>query len=98
MHQQSTLEQLQELKLSGMAKRYEAILNQPVHQQPEAHALIALLAEAEAGYRIHHRTQLYLRFSKLRYNATPEQVAEELPKKFFSCYRMAPLSKSQKIY
>ena len=31
MNQQSTLEQLQELKLSGMAKRYEAILNQPVH-------------------------------------------------------------------
>ena len=48
MNQQSTLEQLQELKLSGMAKRYEAILNQPVHQQPEPHALIALLAEAES--------------------------------------------------
>ncbi len=74
MNQQSTLEQLQELKLSGMAKRYEAILNQPVHQQPEPHALIAMLAEAEAGYRSHQRTQLYLRFSKLRNNATPEQV------------------------
>ena len=74
MNQQSTLEQLQELKLSGMAKRYEAILNQPVHQQPEPHALIATLAEAESGYRIHQRTQLYLRLSKLRYNATPEQI------------------------
>ena len=74
MNHQSTLEQLQELKLSGMAKRYEAILNQPVHQQPEPHALIATLAEAESGYRIHQRTQLYLRLSKLRYNATPEQI------------------------
>ena len=74
MNQQSTLEQLQELKLSGMAKRYEAILNQPVHQQPEPHALIALLAEAESGYRAYQRTQLYLRLSKLRYNATPEQI------------------------
>jgi len=74
MNQQSTLEQLQELKLSGMAKRYEAILNQPVHQQPEPHALIATLAEAESGYRIHQRTQLYLRLAKLRYNATPEQI------------------------
>ena len=27
MNQQSTLEQLQELKLTGMAKRYEAIIN-----------------------------------------------------------------------
>jgi len=74
MNQQSTLEQLQELKLSGMAKRYEAILNQPVHQQPEPHAMIATLAEAEASYRIHQRTQLYVRLSKLRYHATPEQI------------------------
>jgi regulator of sirC expression with transglutaminase-like and TPR domain len=74
MNQQSTLEQLQELKLSGMAKRYEAILQQPLHQQPEPHALIAMLTEAEGGYRVHQRTQLYLRLAKLRYNATPEQI------------------------
>jgi DNA replication protein DnaC len=74
MNQQSTLEQLQDLRLTGMAKRYEAIVKLPVHQQPEAHAIIGLLAEAEAGYRVHQRTQLYLRNSKLRYNATPEQI------------------------
>jgi DNA replication protein DnaC len=74
MNQQSTLEQLQELKLTGMAKRYEAIMKQPVHQQPEPHTIIGLLTEAEAGYRVHQRTQLYLRLSKLRYNATPEQI------------------------
>jgi hypothetical protein len=51
MNQQSTLEQLQELKLTGMAKRYEAIIKQPVHQQPEPHSVVAILAEAEAGYR-----------------------------------------------
>ena len=74
MDQQTTLEQLQQLKLSGMAKRYEAILKQPVHQQPEPHTLIGLLAEAEAGYRVHQRTQIYLRLSRLRYNASPEQI------------------------
>ena len=74
MNQQSTLEQLQELKLTGMTKRYEAIMKQPVHQQPEPHTIIGLLTEAEAGYRVHQRTQLYLRLSKLRYNATPEQI------------------------
>ena len=72
MNQQSTLEQLQELKLIGMAKRYEAIIKQPVHQQPEPHSVVALLTEAEAGYRVYQRTQLYLRLSKLRYNASPE--------------------------
>ncbi|MVT45216.1 ATP-binding protein [Chitinophaga oryziterrae] len=74
MNQQSTLDQLQELKLSGMAKRYEAIIMQPVHQQPEPHELIATLTEAEAGYRVYQRTQLYLRLAKLRYNATLEQI------------------------
>ncbi len=74
MNQQSTLEQLQELRLTGMAKRYEAIINQPVHQQPEPHAIVGLLTEAETGYRVYQRTQLYLRLSKLRYNATPDQI------------------------
>ena len=74
MNQQSTLEQLQELRLTGMAKRYEAILKQPVHQQPEPHTIVGLLTEAETGYRVYQRTQLYLRLSKLRYNATPDQI------------------------
>jgi DNA replication protein DnaC len=74
MNQQKTLEHLQQLKLYGMAKRYEAIINAGIHEQPEPHLLIAWLAEAEAGYRVHQRTQLYLRMSKLRYHATIEQV------------------------
>src|SRR6266542_87768 len=74
MNTQNTLEQLQKLKLHGMAKRYEAVLRQSAHEQPEPHTLVALLTEAESGYRIHQRTQLYLRLSRLRYNATPEQV------------------------
>ena len=74
MNQQSTLEQLQELRLAGMAKRYDAILQQPVHQQPDPHALIAMLAEAESGYRLYQRTELYLRLAKLRYQATTEQI------------------------
>lgn len=47
MNQQETLDQLQELKLSGMAKRYEAIIRQPLHQHPESHSMVALLTEAE---------------------------------------------------
>jgi DNA replication protein DnaC len=74
MNTQSTLDELQTLRLHGMAKRYEAVLGQPVHQQPDGHSLLALLAEAESLYRNHQRTELYLRLSKLRYHATPEQV------------------------
>lgn len=74
MNQQETLDQLQELKLSGMAKRYEAIIRQPLHQHPESHSMVALLTEAEKGYRVHQRTELYLRMAKLRYASTPEQI------------------------
>jgi DNA replication protein DnaC len=74
MNTQSTVEQLQELKLYGMAKLYQAVADQPTHQQPEAHALMAMLTDAEVQYRGQQRTQLYLRLSKLRYHALTEQV------------------------
>ena len=74
MNTQSTVEQLRELKLAGMAKRYQAALDMPIHLQPDTHALIAMLTEAEIQYRQHSRTQLYLRHSKLRFHALTEQV------------------------
>lgn len=74
MNQQQTLQHLQQLKLNGMVKRYEAVIATGIHEQPEPHMLIAWLAEAEASYRLHQRTQLYLRLSKLRYHATIEQI------------------------
>ena len=74
MNTQSTMEQLLELKLNGMAKLYQAVLEQPIHQQPETHTLLAMLADAETQYRLQQRTHLYLRLSKLRYHALPEQV------------------------
>lgn len=74
MNTQSTVEQMQHLKLFGMSKLYQAIVNQPSHQHPEAHTLMGMLTDAEAQYRLSQRTQLYLRLSKLRYNTMPEQV------------------------
>lgn len=74
MNSQATLEQLQQLKLHGMAARYEALLQLHSHEQPDTHALIAGLCEAELSYRTHRRTELYLRLSKLRYHAVPEQI------------------------
>ena len=35
MNQQTTVEQMHQLKVHGMAKLYQSISDQPVHQQPE---------------------------------------------------------------
>lgn len=74
MNVQSTLDQLHQLKLHGMAKAYEAALTLPVHEQLTSDILIGRLAEAERQYRIDQKTTMYLKLSKLRYNAILEQV------------------------
>lgn len=74
MNTQSTLDDLRELKLQGMLRCYQAVVDQPLHQQPQAHELVALLAQAETQQRQKQRTDLYLRLSKLRYQAHVEQV------------------------
>jgi DNA replication protein DnaC len=74
MNVQSTLDQLHQLKLHGMVKAYEAALSLPVHEQPTTDILIGRLAEAEHQYRVNQKTTMYLKLSKLRYNAILEQV------------------------
>jgi DNA replication protein DnaC len=74
MNVQSTLDQLHQLKLHGMVKAYEAALTLPVHEQLTSDVLIGRLAEAERQYRIDQKTTMYLKLSKLRYNAILEQV------------------------
>jgi DNA replication protein DnaC len=74
MDTESTLAEMQGLKLFGMSRLYKTVTDQPVHQQPEAHSLVGMLTGAEAQYRLAQRTQLFLRLSKLRYNTMPEQV------------------------
>ena len=74
MNTDITLQQLKELKLSGMARSYESVLQLPLHQHPEPHALIAQLTDAELQNRVHYKTQLYLKLSKLRYQAMLEEA------------------------
>lgn len=74
MNSQVTLDQLNQLRLYGMADAYQAVLSLPVQEQPSIHQLIARLSEAEKLHREHIRTQTYLRQSKIRYNAVLEQV------------------------
>lgn len=70
----ATLEQLEQLKLNGMAQAYRGALALPTHEQPTSHELLARLVEAEAQNRTGQRTQMYLKLSKLRYDAVIEQV------------------------
>lgn len=74
MNTQNTVEQLKSLRLTGMAKRYEAALSLPVHELQDVHTLIATITQAEMEYRDHARTQKYLKSSKLRYHALPEDI------------------------
>ncbi len=74
MNTQQTLSQLKELKLYGMAGCYETQINQPAEKQPDAHSLMAMMAEAEQISRVQQRTNLYLRLAKLRYSVLPEQI------------------------
>jgi DNA replication protein DnaC len=74
MNHQITLDQLSQLRLHGMADAYQAVISLPVQEQPSIHPFIARLSEAEAQHRVNIKTQLYLKHSKLRYNAVLEQV------------------------
>jgi len=74
MNNQITLDRLAELKLDGMSKVYKTMIEMPVQNQPSLHQFMARLAEAELQERAARRTALYLRQSKLRYDAIIEQV------------------------
>ncbi|MDP3059118.1 MAG: IS21-like element helper ATPase IstB [bacterium] len=74
MNTDQTLEQLEQLKLHGMAQAYKNTLTLPSHELPTAHELMAMLAEAEQHSRTAQRTQMYLKLSSLRYDAVIEQV------------------------
>jgi DNA replication protein DnaC len=74
MNKQITLDHLAQLKLDGMLQAYKAVIAMPVQGQPTINQFMARLAEAELQSRATKRTDLYLRQSKLRYNAILEQV------------------------
>ena len=69
-----TLEQLIQLKLHGMAQVYSTTRALPSHEAPTAHELLAMMVEAEQHSRTGLRTQMYLKFSGLRYDAVLENI------------------------
>lgn len=74
MNTTETLQQLRQLKLQGMVNFYQSQLEQPLHQQLDAHDLIANLTQAELLNRNNERTVYYLKLAKLRLPALPENI------------------------
>jgi DNA replication protein DnaC len=68
------LEQLQDLKLSGMHESYKTQLELPLNQQLEGHELLAHLLQSEKHHRGNERLAALLRAAKLRYAAQPQSV------------------------
>ena len=75
MNTTATLEQMKELRLTGMAHTYSQQLELPIHQQLDAHELIAQLLQSEQLHRQQEKTGYYLKLAKLRLPAIPEQIS-----------------------
>lgn len=74
MNTTQTLEQLRELKLSGMASSYSSQLELPLNQQLDAHELVGHMVQAETLHRSNEKTATYLKLAKLRLPATTQQI------------------------
>jgi len=74
MNTSQTLQEMQELKLAGMASSYISQLELSIDQQLDGHALIAYLLQAEKLHRSNERMDTLLKAAKLRYNTLPEHI------------------------
>jgi len=74
MNTSQTLQQMQELKLAGMANSYKAQLELSLDQQLEGHELIGHLLQAEQLHRGNERMSTLLKAARFRYNIQPEQI------------------------
>jgi len=70
----ATLSRLEELNLEGMVQAYRDNLHLPPAERRAPDELVAGFAEAEYLKRASRRTEMYLKTSKLRYDAVFEQV------------------------
>jgi len=74
MNTSQTLEQMRELRLTGMLHSYQSQLELSINHQLEGHELIAHLLQAENLYRSNARLITLLHAAKLRFQAIPESV------------------------
>jgi DNA replication protein DnaC len=77
MNNQETLKQLQQLRLKAMSAHYQQVLHMPVHEQPDAHHLLASLCEQELLHRTDRKKILLLQASKLKQRAYVQHISYE---------------------
>lgn len=81
MNNQETVKQLQQLRLKAMSQHYQQVLQQPVHEHPDAHHLLANLCEQELLHRTDRKRTLLLQASKLKQRAYINNVSYEQERK-----------------
>lgn len=74
MNTNQTIEQMRELKLTGMVQSYQSQLDLSINHQLEGHELIAHLVDAEKLSRSNARLATLLQTAKLRYHVIPESI------------------------
>ena len=75
MNTQSSIQMMQSMKLTGMADAYQAITQMPLDKQPHSHECIATIIDAEQKNRRFKRSNMYIRLSKLRYQANIKDIS-----------------------
>ena len=65
---------MRSLRLIGMADRYNAIMETPIHQRPDAVVILAQLVEAEELYRNNRRMLSAIKNARVRYQASLNDV------------------------
>lgn len=94
MNTNATLEQMKQLRLTGMAQAYHEQLQQPMHQQLDGHELVAHLLQSEQLGRQQEKMAYYLKLAKLRLPAIPEQVTCS-PSRNFTKQQLSTLLQGQ---
>ncbi len=74
MNLQENLQQLNVLKLHGMKKTYQSVMELPIDKQPAAHELLSLLLQSEIQQRQLQKSELLSKMAKLRYKASLDQI------------------------
>ena len=74
MNHAENLKQMEELRMFGMQKCYQSIVELPIHKQPEGEELLPMLLQAEILSRQNGRMTKLLKESALRYQPSIEQI------------------------
>jgi len=74
MNNQETINQLELLKLYGIANAFKAVTQMGVQNRPTLEQFVAQAVESEKNTRNKKQTELYLRTSRLRFDAVLEDV------------------------